>query len=594
MKPLWKDPDTKALLKILLVVFVTALTMRTSVALVFHGRHGVHATNGVEFWFYYGLAQGRFSLPYAWDPAMWTLRPLGRLFDAEALVVALHVVTAVLDSLNAVLMALLAARLHGRRAAFFAGILYASSVPAMFNSAATLTHDVFGYGWLFMALLGAIVLLEGRLTLRATSPGKAGHPLLIRLGGGSLMILSLFIASRIGPVVVITVATLTVYAAWHALRAGMGPKRAKNRSFVFGMFLAGLFLCALLVHFMVMPRFMEWIIGLAKSMRGLDIRAQMQAGAGDVMATSPGDYWLRFNFMLFFLPMSLYAAFKRRDSITWGLLVFGLLACWTADRGTRLLMPGMVLCTTLAMVEWRNRDLWVLIPWTLFVLRVVHNSNALHPAIYFSTSIFFALTAVELWAVLMWSRRTAWEWLRSPGIAAICWLFAVIIVRTNLSVSTTEGEYLAYRQLEKQTQGDGKIMVTCFEGYFAEAISGLTSAVSPERIDFDLEQVFWRNEQEAVSLLRSHGIRYLACSGKHYAGFSPESRDHVRVAVQSTLRQVAPGPVLPVKDWENMLLYKLYHRPKSLTSIRPVPLDTGQAGPADLLVFEIMPDSPSK
>ena len=567
------------------IVFLFALSIRAVVAWLFLTAHGWHAVSGIEFWFYYGLAEGVFQLPSVWDPTEWILSPLGLLFDGDALVLAVRMAAGVCDAVNAALIALLAARLHGRRTGFLAGMLYAGSVPTVFSSAATLTHDVFGVPWLVLTLLAAVVMIEGRLFGDAAVRLGTGR----RLAAAVLAAFSLFIATRIGPVALLTTGAVTVYIAWQAVVHRLGRRRADD-PVIFGLFLAALLALALLLHLKLMPRLMAWLLDTAQSARGLDVRAQIAAGAGDMMGTSMGDYWLRFNFHVFFLPAGLIVAFKRKDAMTWGLLVCGALAALAADRGTRLLMPAMALCTALAFSDWKNARLTVLVPWAMLVVLLTRDAQ-LPRTLFVSTSVFFLLTAVELTIVLIWSQRPHWHVLRAPGVAVVAWLFAVMIAKTNLSLDTSEQEYNAYRQLRDLAQGHGKILVTCFEGYFAEAVSGLPSAVNPERIDPGLERMFCMPERKAAAVLRNKGIRYVAFSRKHYGGFKLRDATHVNVAVAPRAARPDPRAPMRLSEWHKTLLYGMFHAPDRLAHFRSV-TPTNALGQAQMVVVEVLAPDP--
>lgn len=212
----------------------------------------------------------------------------------------MHCSSAAISALTAALFCLLVSKPHDKRTGLLAGLLYGSMAQPIFNSAATVTHDVFAYPFLIVSLLSAVMLFQ--------SAGKA-RLLFIGLCFGAL-----FICTHIGPASLMGAGTIVIFLAWQGVRA-CAPAQARGGHLLLTVYLTSIIVIAIIFRFITLPGLMEKAYDLAMATRGVDVRAQIGAGAGDLLPTSPGDYWLRFNFRLFFLPVGLHVAFKKRDTL---------------------------------------------------------------------------------------------------------------------------------------------------------------------------------------------------------------------------------------------------------------------------------------
>ena len=381
-RPFWENVEAYPLWRLMSYVFLFALSERLIVTLVFFFRWGFHTVSGIELWFYYGVAGGTFDLYSVWDPSWWLLKALGLLFRGEALLYSVHCLASLSSSLNAALFCLLVSKLHNKKTGFMAGLIYGSMVLPMFNSAATVTHDIFAYPYLILSLLGAVMFVK--------SEGPA------KLLYAALCLLSLFIGIHVGPAILVGAAAIFIYLVWLCVRALAGQK-ARDGHVLFGIFLAAVIGVAVLVHFLAMPALMQKMFDLAKETRGVDVRAQIKVGAGDLLATSPGDYWLRLNYLLFFLPAGLYVAFRKRDMLGWGLVIAGVLASCAADRGTRPLSFGVALMGALAFVNWRVSYNWVMAACMGFAVGYFGGYYSLEYAVVFPAA------ALLIYAFIQWA-----------------------------------------------------------------------------------------------------------------------------------------------------------------------------------------------
>lgn len=683
-----------SLRRLMLYVFLFALSERLVVALVFFLRWGFHATSGIELWFYYGVAGGTFDLYSAWDPAWWLLRGLGACTGGEPLVYSVHAAAALVSSLNAALFCLFVSLLHDRKTGFLAGILYGSIVSSLWNSTATVTHDVFAYPFIILSLLGALLFFRGRGPVRLLSAG--------------LCLLSLFVGAHIGPGILVAAGALLIYILWECVRAVEG-ERVRGGGAACLLFLAVVVAAAFLLHFTAMPALMERLFDLAEETRGIDVRAQIRiGGAGDLLASSTGDYWLRLNYLLFFLPAGLFVAFRKRDMLGWGLVVAGLLASCAADRGIRPLSFGAALAGALALTNWRGIYGWTLaaavgcivgfLGGTYYLIYAVFfPSTALilyfcirppgggksriytlyFPLLWLAAACFFggiaagawtarvaglvrnvwtiqlcvlvplALLLAEAWACrpsdaiarhpinisldrvvyggllatgvlfLVFNPAAVWRYLYlivSPvaaaacfvlqrtrrgtggpmslaGVAAVCWLFAVVIASVNLTPRSTEAEYRLYGWLGENGPRGGTVFTSWSDGYFVEAVSGHTAEISPERLDFELPRVYWMTEEEASRTLREKGVGYVVVSTDYYKPIGRDERTgELRfVCSHAVVSLPHDAGIESAEQMQETFLFRLLYGQGELSLFRLLRAEKDEATGTTYFLYSVIP-----
>lgn len=407
----WESLDSRPLWKPVLWVFLFGLAERLIVSLVLFHRWGWHTVSGIELWFYYGVAKGTFALYSAFDPSWWILKLLGFLFSGEVLLYAVFFISSFCSAVNGALFCFLLSRLHDRKTGLLAGVIYTSMVLPMFNSAGTVTHDIFAEPYLILAIYGAALAFRSKgwraaayaaLSALCVFLGKNVGPsvfvsvgaivifllwrgVLVFLGDNPRRRLAAFAAVSLGilglvtlgsrllfkvlhphSLIVAAAALVLYYALFQWIRVGMAAGRLKD--FIpLATFLAVIAVLLVLLHVYVMPAFKEYTFDRALAERGVDVRAQIKAGSGDVLATSEGDYWLRFNFLIFFAPVGLYIAFRKRDVLVWGMVLAGFLAALAADRGTRPLSMGAAWAAALALANWSVAFDWAVAAAVAFV-----------------------------------------------------------------------------------------------------------------------------------------------------------------------------------------------------------------------------------
>lgn len=825
----WAGLENQPVWKLMLLVAGFAFSERLIVTLVLFLRYGWQTVSGIELWFYYGVAKGTFPLYSWWDPSWWLLSGLGLLFSGFPLLYSVFLLSSLTESVNSAVFCLFIGELHGRRAGFLAGLVYASAVLPMFNSAGTVTHDVFGYSFLILSLYGVLL---------AVKRPQTGW----KVAGAGIAMLALQIGRHVGPSIAMAYGAILIYLLWVAAQAftegegrtrwlalaasaaGVAGVTAGGGTFIFGgvgiaafavclgslavffgaleglrrgirsgapevpagilalaffgfalvfrgygllgeegnfpwglipalagagavfalarralvrgkdhvlipmaFFLLVAFVILLLLHFEVMPELKERMFDIALKERGIDVRLQIQAGSGDLLGSSLGDYWLRFNFLLFFLPVGLWAAFRKRDMLSWALILSGLLASLAADRGTRPLTFGFVAMGVLAFTGWKRGYGWILAGWMGFIIGKFGGMYSTEYAVFFPAMAVatylglqwparetarrvslavLALTAawvgiggylgwkifgakqilmspsesarsaqnlieriqgswdiplclmVILLLIVWYARGLSWGlklrnpgrtwltsallntllgfltlgavylvWVKPPGIypwiyllapavfapvvaflerlpgaeirerkhfwvvALVCWLFAVIIPSMNQTPKSTQAEYDLYQWMEGNLPSGGKLFVPWSHGYMAQAVSGFPSELSPEKIDFQLPQVYWMPEESAADILLSRNIRYLVATDRFFQllavnrktgefrfRFSPDVVYQPQQFGINTLDKIKPT-----------LLYRLLYEPEGLARFRLLHRSEDSKSPEIFMVFQILP-----
>jgi hypothetical protein len=442
-RPFWESLDARPLWRLALWVLLFGFAERLIVSLVLFYRWGWHTVSGIELWFYYGVAKGTFHLYSAFDPSWWMLKILGFLFSGEVLLYSVFFISSFCSAVNGALFCFLLGRLHDKKTGLLAGVLYTSMVLPMFNSAGTVTHDIFAEPYLILAVYGAAMAFRSK-----------GWKI---LAYAALSAVSVYLGKNVGPSVFVAVGAIVIFLLWRGVLAFLGEdirrrwiafgifslgvlglvalgsrllfkvlhphaliiaalalalyyilfqwirvRRAAGRlpDFVpLAVFLAVVALLLVLLHLEVMPAFKEYTFDRALIERGVNVRDQIKAGSGDVLATSEGDYWLRFNFLIFFLPVGLFIAFKKRDVLVWGMVFSGFLAALAADRGTRPLSMGVAWAAALALANWSVAFDWAVAAALAFVAGYFGGRYSTEYA------VIFPVGAVVMYLCVQWSRR---------------------------------------------------------------------------------------------------------------------------------------------------------------------------------------------
>ncbi len=404
----WDRIENYPVWRLIAGVFFFSLSARLVVTLIFFLRWGWHSVSGIELWFYYGVAKGTFALYSIWDPSWWILSAVGALFHGEGILYATYLTSSICSSLNAALFGLLVSELHGKKTGLLAGLIYGTMVLPMFNSAGTVTHDIFAYPYLILSLYGILMVFRRR--------GGA------RLFFAGLALVSLWLGAHVGPTIMVSAGTVLIYLLWRGVKALVGSRPGEGYPF-FLIALAVIIGLLLLVGYYLMPPMMEKIFDLALKTRGIDVRAQIRAGSGDLLGSSLGDYWLRFNFLLFFLPVGVYVAIKKKDMLGLVLLMTGYLASRTADRGTRPLSFGFALMGALAFVNWKPAYGWILAGWMTYIIGEFGGRYSTEYA------VFFPVCALFIYYFIQWPSSE-----RRSGVSLIVFLLGLLAILTGFVI----------------------------------------------------------------------------------------------------------------------------------------------------------------
>ncbi len=404
----WDRVDDYPVWRLLTGVFLFSLSARLVVTLIFFLRWGWHTVSGIELWFYYGVAKGTFDLYSIWDPSWWILSAVGAIFSGEGILYATYLTSSICSSLNAAVFCLFVSELHGKKTGLMAGLIYGTMVLPMFNSAGTVTHDIFAYPWLVLALYGTLMFFR-----------RKGWP---RILFGALALVSLWLGAHVGPTILVSAGTVFIYLLWRGAKALAGPQRSGGYP-VFLVSLGVIIGILLLAGYLLMPPLMEKIFDLARESRGIDVRAQIRAGSGDLLGSSLGDYWLRFNFLFFFLPVGIYVAVKKKDMLGLVLLMTGYLASRTADRGTRPLSFGFALMGALAFINWRPAYGWILAAWMTYIIGEFGGKYSTEYA------VFFPVCALLIYYFIQWPKPQ-----RRTGISLSVFLLSLFAILAGFLV----------------------------------------------------------------------------------------------------------------------------------------------------------------
>jgi hypothetical protein len=271
------------------------------------------------------------------------------------------------------------------------------------------------FGIVFTSVMGLIVVASQLLF-------KVLHPATLLIAAGCLV---------------------AYYALFQAIRIRLAASRLPDY-FPLLVFLALVFVLLALLHVFVMPAFKEYTFDRALIERGVDVRAQIKAGSGDVLATSEGDYWLRFNFLIFFLPAGLYVAFRKRDVLAWGMVLSGFLAALAADRGTRPLSLGVAWAATLVLVNWSVAFDWAVAAALAFVTGYFGGRYSTEYA------VIFPVAAVVMYLCVQWPRREANVSGSRPALAAgLLWLVLGSILGVAILKARQGGNSARFEAIRK-------------------------------------------------------------------------------------------------------------------------------------------------
>ena len=174
-------------------------------------------------------------------------------------------------------------------------------------------------------------------------------------------------------------------------------------------------------------------------------------------------------------------------------------------------------------------------------------------------------------AIALWPGRLRLRGRFYWGPAAVFWVFAVLIPSMNQTPKSSEAEYRLYRWLgENVPDQPGKIFVPWSDGFFAQAVSGLSSELSPERIDFQLPLVYWMPEEESFRFLKAKGINYIMVSSKYFKllAYNPQTGEYQYFFSPDIMHRPEKLGLTKFSELQKATLFQLLYDPGNLKYYR--------------------------
>ncbi len=559
-----------------LAVFTLAVSGRLLLTFLFFLRFGARASQLIEIWYYYGVARGAFSLP-ALDPTLYLLRFLPLVSSPDRLYSAVALQALLLSSLTAVAVYFWVSRRAGRAAGFWAGGVFGILPAPISLSSANYSHD----------LVALPVILLFALILEAVFEGRRSGGKFLPAAGAAVFLLAVGIT--IGPLMAGFVVVVLFDLAWRFYGSSQRDSSPSSAAVFLGLLIlanAGIYLVA-------RDRLLDWIIPLARMMRGIDLQAQAVIGSADLQPMPPAGLWTRYNFFLFFLPAGLTAAFRRRDFLVLSLFVFSLALSLAVNRGARLLDLGVAAAVAFAFVSAERKDwkislgFWALLlglraafPAAASALRLAGfpgGPGRLLPGLsavlaadgfrgVFSIPGMMAAAYILALGWILWSgnrKKTAAVFLIAVT-AAFQWRW----VWASFTPASVDLEWRAYRWLDERAAPGEKIFAAWNQGFLIGATTELVPVTTPDRIDLELPRYYWVEEDEAWEELRRRGVRYVHVNNRYFGLISvDERRDSFRMR-GSTIIGPRPDHIRSLAVMRKTLLYRLLYEPQTLSRFR--------------------------
>ncbi|MFH0863193.1 MAG: hypothetical protein V1875_09235 [Candidatus Altiarchaeota archaeon] len=316
------------------LVFIVSLAARLLSDLVFQLRFGAHATNHIEIWLFTGVAEGsRLSTGgLAGDPTIWLMRLVGAVFPGGLAFYGVMLSSAVLSSLTASAIFLIASELYDRRTGLIAGIIYAGMVEPIGLSTSGYTHD-----HLQLLLISAAVLF-------AVKASKSG------IKGGIICSIAFYgayeIGRRVNPSFLLAVGIILVYVIYALLaylfQAGFGRKS----TLLYPLYVSVVLLLLFSFGRTFLPPMIEG---------SLDALPQGRMGSADIVPANANTLFIRYNILLLLLPVGVVAAYRREDLFGLLLTAVGFMLASIMDRGTRISDLGVAFLAAYAIVEMSEK-----------------------------------------------------------------------------------------------------------------------------------------------------------------------------------------------------------------------------------------------
>ena len=464
------------------VIFAAGLIIRLILDFLFFSTYGWHAANHLETWFYYAVAQGA-KLPAGgvMDPTVWMLRLGGMVLPGELPLYYVVAMSAVLSSLSAVAIFLLAREEYGGKPGLAAGLIYAFMVQPIALSLVGFTHDHLQLLFFVLTILAAVKAAKSRG--------------LVRIAFAAAFVLLVYNGMHLNPVIWVAAVISVLYAAGHLVKERSGDR-------AYDLYFKGALAFFAVGVVLMLPAINQELTDLP----------QGRSGSIDVAPIKLPNFWLRFNVLLALLPLAAAEAYRRRDLNSMNVMIAGLVLSAVMDRGTRVLDIGVAIATANLFCGWRPihfKYLAALTFLTLAFFLLQANVDGFYNTAFIAAGIAISVSAFRLGGDRIILAVTAV--LLLLGVSANL----IYIYRIDARKVTTEAEYATYKWLFGQ-KAEGKVLVGWDHGYFLETVSGLRAASTPNRIDHDAHDALWLPERQAALKLRSRGVEYVVVSDLNF------------------------------------------------------------------------------
>jgi len=561
-----------------LYIFLGAVLLRVALDIIFFTKSGWFSSHLIEVWFYYGVARGVYTLSFL-DPTFLLLRGPGWLISGPLLYQIVVFEAAFISALTAVLIFYWLESHGGRKVGWWGGVIFALLPAPITLSLVNFSHDLVQVPLVVLFFWSAGRAIDGR--------GKR-----IQATIGTLV--ALFLGMKIGPLMAGALGIIFLYGLWVIFRrlvAG-GPSWWSS-----AIFLAGLIILNYGFYLLIKPSLLEWIAPLAMKFRGIDLMAQVRIQVGDLQPLPRDAFWNRYTLFIFFLPWGFWTAFKKRDFLSFSLFFFSLALAMVVNRGARLLDLAVVLLAARALANWnrkaaivtiasvfiyiaadllfpgQSRGIYLGIPYGLnllwgSIIRSLTLPDFQAPGMYLSCGWlfagFFAMTI--LWAVLINEKRIWILWLIPLPVLLLQGNWVLLAANT----SSDQIEYESYQWLNNHSRPGEKIFAAWNQGYFLGSTTGLIPVTTPEKIDFNLSRVYWKEEGEAARELRRRGVKYVHITNRYFGITGVNKGNDTFTMRGNTIIGPRPDHIRSFSRMSRTLLFRLIYEPATLKFFRPI------------------------
>lgn len=478
------------MLKLAAIVFIISLSIRILLDLIFFLRYGWHASNVPEVWYYLGVAKGIFDLK-SMDPTLWILRALGMILTEQILFYGVILTAGILSSLTSVSIFFLGNELDSKKTGFYAGILYATMLQPLGLSVVSFTHNLVQLPIIVLSILIVIQISKAE-----------GIQKLLNL---SLLTVLIILGWQVNPLITIAIDVAILFLGLQLFNF-LGKKKKIDRQRIYPYYLALLTLAILVLRIGFLPEIFKQVF---------QTMPQGRLGSIDIIPISLGSLWIRYNFLIIFIPLGLLSSFRKRNITVYSLFLIGFIISTLVDRGSRVLDLGVSFLAAYSFSNWKNKDakkldlgLFLFLALIMYFIRLSLFLN-----------LFFLLMGTSLY-LLVKSEKQSNEF---PSI----FLSLVIIggaITLNWSVSpnfiketaTTDAEYRGLEYLRGMVTGEEMIYTNWVNGYFVEVVSGLKPASSPRKIDTEIYKALWMPDDKSAEKFRQKHIEYILVSTRDF------------------------------------------------------------------------------